>query len=165
MTKWTDWITHDGSAECPVPEGVRFQWCFGQFPAVRYDSGRNGPPYWADVTRYRTRLPGKKARIKELEARVETLSRLDREAATYVESEICMRTDFTGDPPYVGWKGLGLAMVEKFDADKALIAELEAQLKEAATLLSRLESDMHPIRYVCDEWTSNIIKSFLENLK
>jgi hypothetical protein len=71
MTKWTDWITHDGSAECPVPEGVRFQWCFGQFPAVRYDSGRNGPPYWADVTRYRTRLPGKKAqRIAELEAKL-----------------------------------------------------------------------------------------------
>lgn len=45
----------------------------------------------------------------------DTLRRLDREAATYVESFICMRTDFDGEPPYVGWKGLGLALSEALD--------------------------------------------------
>lgn len=44
-----------------------------------------------------------------------TLERPDREAATYVESVIVMRTDFTGEPPYTGWKGLGLALNEALD--------------------------------------------------
>lgn len=46
---------------------------------------------------------------------LDRLSRLDRESATYVESVIVMRTGFTGDPPYVGWKGLGLALNEALD--------------------------------------------------
>lgn len=60
-----------------------------------------------------TELAGKmtealRNKIKELEAR-------DSDAATYVESVICMRTNFTGSPPYVGWKGLGLALTEALD--------------------------------------------------
>lgn len=51
--------------------------------------------------------------------RIDTLSRLDREAATHVETVICMRTHFTGDPPYVGWKGLGLALKEHLDRIEA----------------------------------------------
>lgn len=47
--------------------------------------------------------------------RIEQLERMDREAAHHVESVICMRTHFTGDPPYVGWKGLGLALTETLD--------------------------------------------------
>ena len=47
--------------------------------------------------------------------RIADLEKLDREAATCVESVICMRTGFTGEPPYVGWRGLGLALTEALD--------------------------------------------------
>jgi hypothetical protein len=57
----------------------------------------------------------------------------DNEAAKYVESVIVMRTGFTGEPPYVGWKGLGLALTEHLD-------DLEAQLAEARELLQELEA-------------------------
>jgi len=53
----------------------------------------------------------------------DVLRRMDREAATYVESVICMRTDFSGDPPYVGWKGLGLALNEALDERDRLLKE------------------------------------------
>lgn len=66
------------------------------------------------------------AEIERLTARVATLERMDREAATHVETEICMRTGFTGDPPYVGWKGLGLALTEALDERDALRARAEA---------------------------------------
>ena len=53
--------------------------------------------------------------IVRLRKEVARLKKLDREAATYVESVICMRTRFTGNPPYVGWKGLGLALREELE--------------------------------------------------
>ena len=56
--------------------------------------------------------------------RLEKFRKLDAEAATYCESVICMRTHFTGNPPYVGWKGLGLAMGEAFDERDAALAAL-----------------------------------------
>lgn len=59
--------------------------------------------------------------------RIEELERLDSEAANYVESVICMRTDFTGYPPYTGWKGLGLALKEALDERDRLRAQLEAK--------------------------------------
>lgn len=43
-----------------------------------------------------------------------------REASNFVESVIVMRTHFTGEPPYVGWEGLGLALEETLDDYKAL---------------------------------------------
>ena len=66
-----------------------------------------------------------KAENERLTARVELLEQLDREAATHVESVIALRTHFTGMPPYIGWRGLGLALTERLD-------ELEARnaLKE-----------------------------------
>lgn len=60
--------------------------------------------------------------------------RLEGEAAKYCEIPIAMRTDFTGDPPYVGWKGLGLAMEQAFDERdtlRARVATLEQALSEA----------------------------------
>lgn len=66
------------------------------------------------------------------------LWRLDREAATYVESVIAMRTHFTGEPPYVGWKGLGLALTETLDrldpSDEQIEKEFKRFLKDETTL-------------------------------
>lgn len=53
--------------------------------------------------------------IDDIVDRIATLEKMDSEAATYVESVICMRTGFTGEPPYVGWEGLGLALDEALD--------------------------------------------------
>lgn len=61
--------------------------------------------------------------LESLAEERDVLRRMDREAATYVESVICMRTDFTGDPPYVGWKGLGLALNEALDERDRLLKE------------------------------------------
>lgn len=62
---------------------------------------------------------------------IEALREQDRKAATHIESPICMRTHFTGEPPYVGWEGLGLAMREKWDRDEAEIARLRDAMKKA----------------------------------
>jgi hypothetical protein len=53
----------------------------------------------------------------------QTFFRLEREAARHVGSIICMRTHFTGDLPYVGWEGLGLALTEALDELDALKAK------------------------------------------
>lgn len=56
--------------------------------------------------------------------RFETYHRMDCEAATHVESVIVMRTHFTGDPPYVGWEGLGLALREALNERDELKAKV-----------------------------------------
>jgi hypothetical protein len=69
-----------------------------------------------------------------LRARVAEVEKRDSEAAHHVESVIAMRTGFTGDRPYVGWKGLGLALNEALDARdaaEARVTELTAQLATA----------------------------------
>lgn len=53
--------------------------------------------------------------LEDAAAEIDMLQALDREAATYVETVIATRTNFTGEPPYVGWKGLGLALTEALD--------------------------------------------------
>lgn len=53
--------------------------------------------------------------IRGLAEHRDVYARMDSEAATHVESVICMRTGFTGEPPYVGWKGIGLALNEALD--------------------------------------------------
>jgi hypothetical protein len=43
---------------------------------------------------------------------------------------ICLKSNrFTGNPPYVGWKGLGLALKEDYDE----LSRLRAALKEEKT--------------------------------
>lgn len=55
-------------------------------------------------------------RIAELEEALARFQRLDAEAATHVETLIIQRCqNFTGEPPYVGWKGLGLALEQRLD--------------------------------------------------
>jgi hypothetical protein len=61
--------------------------------------------------------------------RVRLLEKLDREAATHVESLICLRTDFTGNPPHVGWKGLGLALRQRLDALEDLVLAMADRKK------------------------------------
>ena len=70
------------------------------------------------ITALRSQNAAKDARIAELE-------RLDREAATHVESVIAMRTGFTGDEPYVGWRGLGMALNDALDDRDQLRADNE----------------------------------------
>ena len=66
--------------------------------------------------------------LREITAERDNWRSLETEAAKYVEVPIVMRTDFSGEPPYVGWKGLGLALNEALDERDALrarVAELE----------------------------------------
>lgn len=60
---------------------------------------------------------------RHLHAENDRLRALDREAATHVESVIAMRAAFTGESPYVGWKGLGLALTEALDERDRLRSE------------------------------------------
>lgn len=64
--------------------------------------------------------------VANLQARVHKLAKLDSESANHVECVICMRTHFTGNPPYVGWKGLGLALTEALDERDKLRNETKA---------------------------------------
>jgi uncharacterized coiled-coil protein SlyX len=78
--------------------------------------------------------------IARLEARVKELEKMDAEAATHVESVICMMSDyFTGEPPYVGWKGLGLALREDYAERDRLRAELDRLTARVAQLEGALE--------------------------
>lgn len=52
--------------------------------------------------------------LESLDAERIMLRSMDREAATHVESVICMRTDFDGDKE-TGWKGLGSALNRALD--------------------------------------------------
>jgi hypothetical protein len=73
--------------------------------------------------------------LTRLTAEVEKWKQLDREAATYVESVICLMSNrFTGNPPYVGWKGLGLALKEDYDELARLTAEVERLTAENVRL-------------------------------
>jgi hypothetical protein len=89
-------------------------------------------------------LPPLEEQLVAAKKRIEKLEQWDSEASTYVESVICMRTDFTGDPPYVGWKGLGLALNEALDERDLLrreVAALTDRLAEAQRRLKEAESE------------------------
>lgn len=60
-----------------------------------------------------------------LREKAERFQKLDAEAATHIETVICMRTHFTGEPSYVGWQGLGLALREALDERDRLREENE----------------------------------------
>lgn len=71
---------------------------------------------------------------------IDRLRQRDTEAAEHVESVICMRTHFTGEEPYVGWKGLGIALREALDERDFLWKE-NAELKidwEAMTKIIKI---------------------------
>jgi hypothetical protein len=74
---------------------------------------------------------------------------LDCQAASQVESVICMRTGFTGEPPYVGWRGLGLALTEAFDARDQLADAIRASFHR---VLGRLARDPHEAIFELEAW-------------
>lgn len=95
-----------------------------------------------------------RAEVEGLSAKVAKLKRADSEAANYVESVICMRTHFTGDPPYVGWKGLGLALTEALDERDELrrrIAETQTTRVLAAPGECWVECD------VPSDWAGSVV--------
>lgn len=67
-----------------------------------------------------SRIAFLEAELVKTTQQLERFRKLDREAGTYVESPIVMRTNFTGNAPYVGWKGLGKALTEALDERDAL---------------------------------------------
>ena len=88
------------------------------------------------IMRYLASCPAKIAEQREeiakLQSDLDIFMRLDREAATHVESVIVMRTGFTGESLYVGWKGLGLALTEALDERDALREENQKLKQDAA---------------------------------
>jgi len=52
--------------------------------------------------------------IERLIEERDILRKLDM-GASRVESIICLRTGFTGEPPYTGWEGLAKALSEALD--------------------------------------------------
>lgn len=64
---------------------------------------------------------------------------LEREASHYCEIPIALRTNFTGDPPYVGWEGLGLAMTQAFD-ERDEFLERERKAVAAAAVLGEVRA-------------------------
>ena len=72
--------------------------------------------------------------------RIEELEERDSEAAQYVEAVICMRTHFSGEPPYVGWKGLGLALTEHLDRMREKINNKNIQETLASITVERQQT-------------------------
>jgi hypothetical protein len=80
----------------------------------------------AEAVEARTKHSDTVLRLAAAEARVVKLQALDSAAATHVESVICTKIpQFTGDPPYVGWKGLGLALREYIESSEARTKDAE----------------------------------------
>lgn len=100
--------------------------------------------FWGELQKLRKILAHVPARIA-IEAKEKAgLRARDREAGEHVEAVIAMRTKFTGEPPYVGWKGLGLALSEALDERdrlQSLNAELLAACKASKVALSKASRD------------------------
>lgn len=69
------------------------------------------------------------AAYNAIEMATDRLRGLDAEAAKFVELPIISRTGFTGEGPYVGWRGLGKALNEALDVRDELIDEVERLAK------------------------------------
>ena len=89
-------------------------------------------------------IHGKSCRLREAaalsaaEAECERL-RLDAKLGVSLEAWICMNTNFTGEPPYVGDRGLLLA-----------ISELEQRATAAEQRAAELEADATRYRWIRD---------------
>lgn len=88
---------------------------------------------------------------EEARAEIAAWKRQASEASEYVESPLVMRTGFTGEEPYVGWKGLGLALTEALDERDRLRATLDATRSDIEWLASDLRKITRP------EWVDNLV--------
>jgi DNA repair exonuclease SbcCD ATPase subunit len=90
-------------------------------------------PYTKQIWAYLEKVEADNAVLREQlerkDERIKTLEALDSEAAEFVETPICMRTPFTGEEPYVGWKGIGLALTEALDERDALRLKVQELTK------------------------------------
>lgn len=80
-----------------------------------------------------------------LECVGDEVERLEAElaaASSHVEGAIAMRTKFDGNPPYVGWKGLGLAVKEAFDERDAALHVLGRIVADLPTNRDWLDPDV-----------------------
>jgi hypothetical protein len=85
--------------------------------------------------------------LRQLQMRVIHLEGELNEAAVEVESVIGVRANFSGKPPYVGWKGLGLALTEKLDELEAANGGWDDALETAAKEFDgRVELDNRNIK-------------------
>ena len=91
-------------------------------------------------------------RLMKMTVTNEGLRRRLRLASVYVETPIVMRTNFSGEPPYVGWKGLGLALTEALDERAAL-------LKSAATRNLDHDSVEDMVAHILDDVKRNAMCS------
>lgn len=90
--------------------------------------------------------------IFDLKAKLAAAQKIDGDAAQYVESVIVERTPFTGEPPYVGWKGIGLALSQALDERDALRAA-KRSAREAWPLGINPEMDDHAIGQGLAHWS------------
>lgn len=93
-----------------------------------------------------------KAELAEVERERDHWKYLECEAANYVESVICLRTHFTGEPPYVGWEGLGLALNETLDE----LAEVKSESEILATELDAMNANFQGLCKVRKELTAQL---------
>ena len=68
-----------------------------------------------EFAQLRLELSKLKQDVASLTEQRDRLRRLESDAARHVEIPIVQRTHFTGEEPYVGWKGVGLALTETLD--------------------------------------------------
>lgn len=92
--------------------------------------------------------------IEAQQNRIRELRKMDFEAAKYVETVICARTGFSGEDPYTGWKGLGLALTEALDERDLYKNQINSHLDKITYLLntiSVLEKKIQDEREACAE--------------
>ena len=89
--------------------------------------------------------------LEGLAASRDRLAKLDVEAATHVEGVVAMWDRFTGEPPYIGWKGIGLAIIEEIES---LSTQLAAALKRA----EKAERERDAFMVSNGELTSEVIR-------
>lgn len=78
-------------------------------------SGQSKQDYYWDAESAAREMDRLKAELASKQKEIDHWKDLETEAANFVEVPIVMRTHFTGEPPYVGWEGLGLALTETLD--------------------------------------------------
>lgn len=108
--------------------------------------------------------------LKRANLQIDRLKRRDAEASEHVEAVICGRTGFTGDPPYVGWEGLGLALREALDERDRLrtdtLVKVLREVQERAERMRGKADGGRPLKSAAEAcaWIANHISGALDGL-